>query len=153
MMWKKHSLEFIKAYSGAWLLTYLLACTFHTQRVLYGLSEVGVSIPLADRLSTTLFDYWGLLPVYGPAIALALLIAMLIVQLLSHFIGARVILGLIGGATAMAVMLISMQPIMGVTLIAGARETMGVVLQCVAGASGGVLFAWLYQRNAQSESL
>lgn len=153
MMWKKHSFEFIKAYAGAWVLTYLLACTFHTQRVLYGLNEVGVSIAFADRLSTTLFDYWGLLPVYGPAIALALLIAMLVVQLLSHFIGARVILGLIGGATAMAVMLISMQPIMGVTLIAGARETIGVALQCLAGASGGLLFAWLYERSAQHKSV
>lgn len=148
MMSKKHALGFIKAYLGAWVLTYLLACTFHTQRVLYALSEVGVSIPFAERLSTTLFDYWGLLPVYGPAIALALLIAMLVVQLLSRFIGGRTVLGLIGGATAMAVMLVSMQPIMGVTLIAGARETTGVALQCLAGASGGLLFAWLYRRGS-----
>ncbi|QPG05209.1 hypothetical protein IT774_13930 [Salinimonas marina] len=133
----------------AWVVTYVLACVFHSQRVIHALTEVDVKVAVSERLSMSAYDLWGLLPSYGAAIALALVLSMMVVALLlrwmqpSSLIAALV--AALGGAMAMLVMLLSMQPIMGVTLIAGAREITGIMLQCFAGAVGGVVFQYCFK--------
>ncbi len=139
---------FVIALLPAWLLTYVLACLFHTQRVVHGLVEVGVTVPFTDRLHISAYDIWGLLPAYGSAIAGALIISLLVVAVLFRWTGRSYLLAMLGAGVAMLVMLTAMQPIMGVTLIAGARETIGVVLQCAAGCAGGALFTYLYGRKS-----
>ncbi len=138
------ALPFIKAYLVSWIITYLLASIFHTQRVLHELAELDVVISLADRVSTTLDDIIGLLPKYGSAIALALFIAQLVAVIITRRRAHVAPWTCLAGAIAMLVMLLAMQPIMNVTLIAGAREVTGIALQCLAGAIGGLLFATLY---------
>jgi uncharacterized membrane protein YeaQ/YmgE (transglycosylase-associated protein family) len=51
----------------------------------------------------------------------------------------------------MAVILIAMQPVLGVTLIAGARSSFGIILQIIAGMIGGFCFMRLRkpQHSAQ----
>jgi hypothetical protein len=44
------------------------------------------------------------------------------------------------------VMLSAMQPILNVTLIAGARSTAGLIAQCCAGVFAGIVFSSLKQR-------
>ena len=138
------ALPFFKAYFFSWIVTYLLASIFHTQRVLHELAELDVAISVTDRAATTLDDIIGLLPKYGSAIALALLIAFLIAIILTRRRTRVAPWTIAAGASAMLVMLLAMQPIMNVTLIAGAREAVGIALQCLAGAIGGLFFASLY---------
>ena len=148
--------RFAVALIPAWAVTYVLACVFHSQRVIHALTEVDVKVAISERLSMSAYDVWGLLPAYGSAIALAITLSMAVVALLrrwiqpSFYFGALV--AAIGGAVAMWVMLLSMQPIMGVTLIAGAREITGVILQCIAGAIGGVVFHYCFEPAAHSTS-
>ncbi|WP_232367602.1 hypothetical protein [Alteromonas pelagimontana] len=140
-------LPFLKALVVGWLVTYFFASVFHTQSVLSGLVAIGVEIPLADRLATTAYDIWGLLPTYGSAILGAIFISMLIAVILNLWLKAPIALGAVAGATALLVTLLAMQPIMHVTLIAGARGPIGIALQCIAGAIGGAAFMWRYQHK------
>ncbi len=74
--------RFVVALMPAWVVTYVLACVFHSQRVIHALTEVDVKVPFGERLSMSAYDVWGLLPTYGPAIALALVLSMVVVVLL-----------------------------------------------------------------------
>jgi hypothetical protein len=53
----------------------------------------------------------------------------------------------LAGFVAIFVMLLAMQPVLGITLIAGARSTLGIVSQCLAGLIGGWLFMKLRERR------
>ncbi|NMH60414.1 hypothetical protein [Alteromonas ponticola] len=141
------SLLFFKAWFIASIIAFVLASLMHTQIVLIGLVNIEVNIGVGSWVSTSIQDIWGLLPTYAPVIALALLIAMLVVVVFVRFITLPRLLAFIGGATAMLTVLLSMQPIMHVTLIAGAREPIGVALQCLSGAIGGLVFAKIYYSN------
>jgi len=126
-----------------WILTFTLASVLHSQFVVNELVKVGVKIRLLDRISLTIDDWIGLLPTYGIIIAVGLLIAFAIAGLLIKKLPTkRFALFLIAGAAAFATFLLAMQPIMNITIIAGAREA-GFYAQILAGAVGGAVFARL----------
>lgn len=132
----------------ATLLTYCIASAMHSQTTLVKLSAVGIDIPFSAKLRTLWLDFSGLLPTYGLIILVGLLIAMLVAQLIGSKInGNKIWLYGIAGATAMAVILMSMQPLLNVTLISGARGITGLLAQSVAGAFGGTFFGWLKMRK------
>ncbi len=136
-------LRFLKRFIPCWAVTYCLASILHSQMVLIGLVQIDVNVPFSQWLAMTAYDLWGLLPAYGSAIAAAMLIAMLVttwlVQHQSRAFSAT--LYMMAGALAMLVMLLAMQPIMQITLIAGARSATGIALQCLAGLIGGFTFS------------
>ena len=124
------------------VVAYTLASVAHTQQVLSGLLGLGVSIPLADRLAMIAGDWIGLY-LYMAVIAIGLLIAFSIMGLLRRIVPVpRVLLYGVGGALAMLVILVSMRELGSLTPIAGARGAVGLILQCVAGAIGGIVFGW-----------
>ncbi|WP_414829812.1 hypothetical protein [Alteromonas sp. H39] len=141
----KKFVRFILTLVPAFLVTYSFASIFHTQSVLARLSELNVQIPLAERLATIAYDLAGLLPAYGTAIFAMLFMAMGAASLTGRFLPHRgALYALIcasAGAFGMLVMLLAMHPIMDVTLIAGARDTGGKLLQSSAGFLGGLTFA------------
>ncbi|WJG10174.1 hypothetical protein [Aliiglaciecola sp. LCG003] len=128
------------------MCSYILASLFHTQIILYELSKIGVVINFQTRLSTSVDDMLGLLPAYGSAIAVALLLGFLVVKLISVLSKRQVnYLYPIAGAVAILSALMIMHPILDITLIAGAREPLGIALQGLAGLFGG--WAFMHQRN------
>ncbi|WP_218310160.1 hypothetical protein [Alteromonas antoniana] len=141
----KKFVRFVMILVPAFLVTYSFACIFHTQSVLARLSELDVQIPLAERLATIAYDLAGLLPAYGTAIFAMLFIAMGVASLSGRFLPHRgalyAFICACAGAFGMLAMLLAMHPIMEVTLIAGARETGGKLLQSSAGFLGGLTFA------------
>lgn len=140
-------LHFCKAWLAATFATYLLASMFHTQMVLVGLTALGIDVPPGVRAQTTLYDIYGLAHSYGAAILVAMGVAMLICIAIWRFTRRHDILAPLAGGTAIFTVLQVMQPIMYITLIAGARGVVGMTLQVLAGMAGGFVFAWLYQRN------
>ncbi|MEW9799572.1 hypothetical protein [Alteromonas sp. CYL-A6] len=142
--------RFIVTLIPAWIVAYVLASICHSQMVLTGLTSVGVSIPVKDWLAMTVYDLWGLLPAYGSAMLVALLLAMLVVRfLLRPQLPSRALaLYMLAGALAVMTMLLAMQPLLNVTLIAGARSTAGFILQALAGAAGGAVFCRLRLLNS-----
>ncbi|XOV80747.1 MAG: hypothetical protein ACFHVJ_07320 [Aestuariibacter sp.] len=131
------------------LVCFMLASIFHSQFVLIELLKLGVNIPVGDWISMTISDLLGLLPGYGGIITIALLLAFLIMQAIHKWL-----INLpdwrypMAGFLALTTALLAMQPLLGVTLIAGARTELGFFSQCLAGAIGGLFFMWL-QRQAQ----
>lgn len=135
------------------LIAYTLASVAHTQQVLAGLLQLGVQIPLGDRLSMFAGDWAGLY-LYLLVIALGFLIAFVIMALLKRIVSIpEPILFAIGGALAMLCILVSMREIASLTPIAGARGMLGFSLQCLAGAVGGGMFGVSLARLTRASSM
>ncbi len=133
------------------LLTYTLASLAHSQQVLSGLLQLGVIIPMADRIAMSAGDWVGLY-LYLAVIAIGLLIAFCVMALLGRVLPVpRVPLYAVGGTLAMFVILFSMRELGSLTPIAGARGALGMSLQCLAGAVGGAVFGYCLARFYETD--
>jgi hypothetical protein len=143
---QKHLTKLSISFALSVAVAYTLASVAHTQQVLSGLLDLGVLIPLADRIAMIAGDWIGLY-LYMVVIAIGLLIAFSVMGLLGRVVLLpRVLLYGLGGALAMLVILVSMRELGSLTPIAGARGVLGLSLQCVAGAVGGVVFGMSINR-------
>ncbi len=145
----KKTLQLIADFLLAVLCCFVMASLFHSQFVLHGLTELGVDIELKTRLSSSWDDLLGLLPTYGAVILGSLLIGFSCVGLIKRFTKfTSNWLFPFAGLVAVAAALMAMQPILNITLLAGARDTAGFAAQCFAGLFGG--WAFMYQRNKRA---
>lgn len=135
------------------LIAYTLASVAHTQQVLAGLLQLGVQIPLGDRLFMFAGDWAGLY-LYLLVIALGFLIAFVTMALMKRIVSIPApMLFAIGGALAMLCILVSMRELASLTPIAGARGMLGFSLQCLAGAVGGGVFGVSLARLTRASSI
>lgn len=135
-------LKLLLAFVAAVIVTTILGAAFHTQFVIGRLTDLGIAVPFADRMSTTLHDIAGMAPLFGAVIATGFLIAFLTGALVYRFAGVqRDLIYVIAGAAAIAVALSAMAAVYNITPIAGARSWLGFMAQMAAGAVGGYVFA------------
>ncbi|WP_395341285.1 hypothetical protein PN836_018865 [Ningiella sp. W23] len=136
------------------IIGFFFASLLHTQAVLAKLSAIDIIIPFSERLESTWQDMLGLAPSYGLIVLAALLIAFSIAGLILKYGNlsekGSLYLYTSAGIVAFFVMLIAMQPILNVTLLAGARGVSGLMMQCMAGAISGACFAF-FRRAYHSE--
>ncbi len=138
---KKAILHLYIPFILAWLATFVVASILQTQVVLYGLAQIDVHIALSDRLLMTWQDIVGLLPTYGLVILVGLAVGFSVAKLITKFTHlSKTYLLPLSGAITMLAILLAMQPILGVTLLAGARTATGIILQMSAGLIGGISF-------------
>lgn len=135
------------AFLTATATTFLLASISHTLFVLNELVNLDISISSSVYTQTILDDLQGLLPGYGAVIALGFLIAFTALKLLSKELAnqpnpAWFWWGIAGGLTLLSALLL-MQPLLDITLIAGARSGSGFAVQCMAGVCGGIVYGIL----------
>lgn len=139
---------------GASLITFVIASIVHSQFVLAELTYIDINISLTDRLSMTLQDLWGLFPTLGPAISLSLCLGFSSVVLLNKAFkpskAINILLFPLAGAAALWSMFAAMRPIMNITIIAGARTTLGEFFLCLSGIFGGYIF-WLLTKQHRSK--
>ncbi|GAB4175847.1 MAG: hypothetical protein Kow0020_11660 [Wenzhouxiangellaceae bacterium] len=110
---------------------------------LLALYRIGAPVTIADAFGTMLFDLAHFLPRYGLLITAALAVAWPVAAWLAGRCPRwRCLLYLLAGASAIAVMLVSMKCLLGLTPIAAARSTIGISALASTGALGG----WLYCR-------
>jgi hypothetical protein len=120
----------------------VLGSIAHTQFVLAGLTELGIEIPVSDRLSTTMHDIAGMGPMFGLIVAIGFLVAMAAAALVYRYARTqRYLVYGVAGAVALAVALTAMGTVYEITPIAGARTALGFIAQMIAGALGGLAFA------------
>lgn len=139
--------QFLIAWLCGWLATYLLACLSHSSQVIVAFSNIDINVPVTLAFRMMLSDMWGLLLGYGSLLLAITGIAYLL--LIKLFPWQRSWFFVLGGGMAMAATLWAMQPLLGVTLIAGARSTLGFLLQCIAGGIG----AWVFFRLSKAPLL
>jgi len=138
------------SFGVATLVTYTLASVAHTQQVIGRLRDLGVTVGMGEWLRVAAGDWLGLY-LYLAVIAVGLAIAFSVMSVVGRFMpGQHSVLFAFGGALAMWVMLFSMKELGSITPIAGARGTVGLLLQCTAGVVGGFCFAWLKNRAIPS---
>jgi len=125
--------------------TTVLGVILQTQNVIARLGNIGAEIGTGERLSMTAYDVLHLGSLYFVFVAIATLIAYLAGLLVYRLAGfGRLLVFAVAGSVAILVMLLLMkQAFFGVHLIAGARDALGISLQMLAGAVGGLIFAWL----------
>ncbi|MGB6229518.1 MAG: hypothetical protein WBF53_05265 [Litorimonas sp.] len=134
------------------LATTSLAVLLQTQNVIARLNALGAEIGFGARLSMSAYDLLRLGSLYLAFVAMGTLVAYaagLLVYRLAGF--GRPVVFAVAGAVAMLIMLLLMkQAFFGVHLIAGARDAVGIGMQMLAGAVGGLIFAWLSARKAEA---
>ena len=136
----------------AWLVAFIFASVLHSHFVLFELVALNIHIPASKWLYMVLDDLSGLLPTYGAIIAVTLTISFFIASRLNSLLEKRALTltkngaaGMFGaaGAVGFLIMLAAMQPILDVTLIAGARSHLGIAAQCIAGFVSGLVYGRL----------
>ncbi|ABS62782.1 conserved hypothetical protein [Parvibaculum lavamentivorans DS-1] len=134
--------KIVLAFVLAVVVATVLGSIAHTQFVLGRLADIGVSVPLSDRISMTLHDIGGMGPLYGAIIGLGLIVAMAAAALVFRFAGIqRTLIYGVAGAAAVGVALAAMGMAYDITPIAGARSAAGFLAQMLAGAIGELTFA------------
>lgn len=130
------------------LIATVVATLFSTQFVIAGLEGVGAVIGLGDRIDMTFYDLRHLGLLYGIFIFIGLAIAFSLAALLHRTAKTkRKLIYVIAGTACFVVMLYLMQAVFfGVPIIAGARSTLGLVFQALAGGLAGYVFARLTGR-------
>ena len=123
-----------------------LAHSWFVQQAWLEAAAISGSVPdaqltVTDRLSWMAHDVVGLQPLYGALTAVALLIAFLASGLLARFTGLRTIVYTVSGAVAIFVMFTIMKSQLGTVGVFGARGTMGLGAQVIAGLIAGLVFA------------
>jgi hypothetical protein len=101
------------------------------------------TLSFGERVSWILHDLTGMLPLFGSLTTIALLIAFLAGGLVARFTGLRPIVYAVAGAVAIFVLFTALKTALGTVGVFGARGTLGLGLQVVAGMVAGVVFAML----------
>jgi hypothetical protein len=145
-------------FTPAWIIAFVFASVLHSHFVLFELAALNINIPVSKWLTMVLEDLSGLLPTYGAIIAVTLTLSFFIASRLNSLLEKRALTltkngaastfsaaGIFGaaGAIGFLIMLAAMQPILDVTLIAGARSHLGIAAQCIAGFVSGIVYGRL----------
>lgn len=133
----------IIAYLLSLAVTYVVATAFYTQQVIAKQAEIGAVYSTAQQISTFTQNLTGLW-IYAIIIAAALLLgfatAFFVKRLLRPL--APIAYPTAGAAAMLAmILLIEQQLGGGAGIIGGARDALGLTLQCIAGFIGGAVFA------------
>ena len=136
-------LRLTAAFIVAVLSTSVLASAFSSQFVIAALQGVGVEISLGTRFTMTLRDF-AIFETLGLVTAACFFVGFIVAAICQRFIGGvRLLWFVVAGASALTCTLLLMTWQLQLTPIAGARTSLGLAFQALAGAIGGFLFAKL----------
>lgn len=134
-------------YLAAVFTAYVLATATSSLHVASSLASMGVTVTMSERISMIAHDLAGMAGMFLPLIAFALLAAFLVTALLHYLLRrARVFLYVLAGAVALVTLHLAMHAALGLTPVAIARNTQGLLLQALAGAAGGLVYVQLNRR-------
>ena len=135
-------------YLAAVAVAYVLASVFATQSVVSSLAGMGLVLSLGERLSMTVRDLGGMAGMFLPMVAFGLLIAFMTTALICRYKGQwRTPLYTLAGAIAVVCVHLALNAAFGVTPIAVARTSTGLLSQALAGAAGGLTYLVLSRRH------
>ena len=133
--------KIILAFICAVLSTALIASIFSTQSVVASLEEIGINRDMLTRLKMTVTDLASI-KLLGLIVAACFLIGFLVAKFAQGWLGgSRLYWFIAAGATAWLCALLLMSYQLQLMPLAGARTNVGLLVQAMAGAVGGFLFA------------
>ena len=125
------------------LTAYVLAVGFYTQQVIASQSFIQYS--RAQQVETFVYNLSGLW-LYGAIIAIALLIGFVVAAIVKRVLTPLAPVAYpVAGALAIPLTVVLIEQVLGggAGIMSGARGTVGLALQGLAGLAGGVVFAFL----------
>jgi len=123
------------------LTAYALAAVAATQSVMARLAEMGVTVPVDVRISTTFSDLINMAGTLLPLLLIALGLGFAVAAIVSRRRPDWKKLGYpLAGFAAVITMYLLMRMVLELTPVAAARSIEGLLLQGVAGAVGGWVF-------------
>jgi hypothetical protein len=136
-------------YALAVLSATVLGSLAHTQVILAGLESAGAPAPIDVRVQTSIGDFLGLAPTFGPVIAVGFAVGFAAAGALLRVLKPLSPIAFpLAGAAAMAAALTAMKfAYDGITPLASARTAAGFGLLCLAGAAGGFVFQAAIRRR------
>jgi hypothetical protein len=145
-------IRFLGARLGIYLVavtvSYLLAAVLATQSVISSLAGMGLVLSFGERLSMTFRDLGGMAGMFLPMIAFGLLIAFMTTALICRYRGQwRTPLYILAGAVALVCVHLGLKLAFGITPVAIARTTPGLLMQALAGAAGGLTYLVLSRNH------
>lgn len=140
----------VVAYLVGVLITYLLAVALVSQFNIARIMELGHAVTVRQRVETVLHDWLNMLGSYLPLICLAMLFAWLFTSLLlTRFVRRSALLYALAGFVGIVVMHLILIAVFGMTPVAPTRTTLGLFVQGLAGAVGGlVYYRWAFKQQA-----
>jgi hypothetical protein len=139
----KTVLFFISAVIDAALLTSIVS----TQLVLADIKSFGLEVSIGDRLEATTHDLIGLMLPLLILIGLSFLVSFVIARYAVRIIGGnRTLWYMAAGFTSVPAAILIIKFIMGGTLLAAARTSLGMFLVACCCMAGGWIFAFLSSR-------
>lgn len=138
-------LRTIIAFFASAVVTFVLAAAFYTQQVLAKQAEIGAVYSRRQQFETLIDNMAGLAPSYGLILTIALLIGFAVAAGVKRIVKplAPIAYPTAGAAAVFTAIWLIENVVIGggVGVIGGARDALGIALQCVAGFAGGVVFA------------
>ena len=135
-------------YLAAVAVAYVLASVFATQSVVSSLAGMGLALSFSERLSMTVRDLGGMAGMFLPMVAFGLLIAFMTTALICRYKGQwRTPLYILAGAVAVICVHLGLKAAFGINPVAIARTPVGLMLQGLAGAGGGLTYLLLSRKH------
>ncbi len=123
------------------IVTYIAAAILLSQLNIAQVIDMGFEVSLIQRLTSAWHDLAGMLDLYLPIIAVALLIAFLFTSLLLlRFINKSAVLFSLAGFVGLMTVHFALNTIFGIAAIAPTRTIIGFLSQGLAGAIGGYVY-------------
>jgi len=139
------SLSFVAATA----VTAVLSSVAQTQLNLQALIEMGMTIELPLRMRSSLSDLINFAPLWALIVAVGFALAFPVAWMLHRWVlASRALWFVLAGAVSIAVTLALMQMLLGITVVAAARSTLGMALLCLSGALGG----WIQARYGKASA-
>ncbi|MEO1241642.1 MAG: hypothetical protein AAFX54_07005 [Pseudomonadota bacterium] len=133
------------AFIASSAITYTLASAFYTQQVLAKQAAIGAVYTAGQQAATYFDNFLGLAPAYGAVLTAALLIGFVVAAFVKRVLKPLAPVAYpVAGAAAVFTAIWSIENLVaggGVGAMGGARDGLGVALQCLAGGIGGSVFA------------
>lgn len=134
-------------YLCAIAVSYVLAVTSATQHVVASLASMGIAVTASERISMTAHDLAGMAAMFVPMIAFGLLVAFLATALIYHLANRwQTALYALAGFCALVCIHVLLNLAFGLTPVAIARSSGGLLIQGLAGAAGGWVYITLNRR-------
>ncbi len=137
-------LYYVIAFLVSALCALVLCAVVSTQLVLADIVSFGVAVSIEDRLDATVHDIFGLLPMFGPLLAIALMLGFVVAGLIVRFSNSKRLLWYcLAGAAAFVTMILLMRLSLNLTPLAAARTPIGLGMIAMSCAVAGVIFHYL----------
>ena len=127
-----------------------VAHSLFVQQAWIDAAGAATQLSVSERLGWIAHDIVGLEPLFGALAAVALLVAFLVSGLVARFTGLRAIVFAVAGAVAIFVLFTTMKSVLGTVGVFGARGTMGLGAQMIAGLIAGLVFAMMTKPQTDS---